>query len=126
MRFKETDECTYGVMHVNGFPRFVTLELPWRNNERNVSCIPVGSYECSQFRSRKYGSTIRVNSVPERSGIIFHVGNFPEDTRGCVLVGTGFSTYRGSAIIESKRAMENFREMLRSEKNINLTVWNVH
>ena len=26
-----------------------TCELPWRNNESNASCIPVGTYNVSQL-----------------------------------------------------------------------------
>ena len=33
---------TFGVLIKDGVPLCVTLELPWRDNERSISCIPEG------------------------------------------------------------------------------------
>lgn len=64
-----------------------TLELPWKNNERNISCIPWGRYKVSWHVSPKFGETLHVYNTPSRSGIIIHAGNYARDTRGCILLG---------------------------------------
>ena len=30
-----------------------TLELPWKDNQRNISCIPAGYYFCNRVADRK-------------------------------------------------------------------------
>lgn len=64
-----------------------TLELPWKGNMRNVSCIPPGTYTVEKFVSSKFGRCFRLPFVPNRSGILIHAGNTRDDTQGCILVG---------------------------------------
>lgn len=64
-----------------------TLELPWRNNSINISCIPPGTYEVIKRYSEKYRNHFHVLNVPGRSMILIHSGNYYTDTRGCILVG---------------------------------------
>ena len=64
-----------------------TLELPWKKNKRNVSCIPWGTYRVTDYTSSKYSSAFVVLNVPGRSGILIHAGNFISDIEGCILVG---------------------------------------
>jgi len=69
----------------------VTLELPWRANMRNLSCIPAGDYTVSKVNSPKFGpGTFQVNNVKGRSHILFHAGNFTRDIEGCILLGERF------------------------------------
>ncbi|MCA1761303.1 MAG: DUF5675 family protein, partial [Bacteroidales bacterium] len=68
-----------------------TLELPWRENKRNISCIPTGTYDVLRNNSPKFGKTFHLQSVPGRSEILIHKGNYNKDTQGCILVGTGFA-----------------------------------
>lgn len=70
--------------------RCCTLELPWKNNEHSVSCIPNGDYVVGfrkptpKFQYPHY----QVRDVENRSGILIHRGNYTTDVRGCILVGT--------------------------------------
>lgn len=63
----------------------VTIEPPWRDNSRSVSCIPVGFYSLVRVVSPRFGVTFSILNVPSRSGILFHKGNSVADTRGCIL-----------------------------------------
>lgn len=64
-----------------------TFELPNKGNARDVSCIPLGYYECSVEYDHSKSRRIHVNNVPNRDGILIHKGNGADDTQGCILVG---------------------------------------
>ena len=53
-----------------------TLELPWLDNKRNISCIPEGEYECVRYKSTKRGIVYKVLAVEDRSDILIHIGNY--------------------------------------------------
>lgn len=68
-----------------------TLELPWKNNIVNISCIPVGTYEVKWTRSLKFPvGTYEVQNVSARSGIRIHPANFFYDLLGCIALGDSF------------------------------------
>ena len=95
---------------------FTTLELPWRNNERNKSCIPSMCYTVEPRTSQKFGHHLIVSGTTPRELILFHVGNFPKDTDGCILVGTDFADIDGDGKLEvtsSKIAMNKLVELIR-------------
>lgn len=69
------------------YGNFFTLELPWRDNARNISRIPEGVYKVRKRYSQRFGDHFEVLGVPDRTLILFHVGNFPDDTDGCILPG---------------------------------------
>lgn len=55
----------------------VSLELPWRGNARNMSCIPPGSYLCTYNYSPAFKRNMYlVQNVPNRSGIRIHKGSY--------------------------------------------------
>lgn len=66
-----------------------TLELPWLENRRNISCIPEGEYEVEKLPARKGRNYVHflVKDVPDRSAILIHTGNYNFDIRGCILPG---------------------------------------
>ncbi|WP_375587480.1 DUF5675 family protein [Flagellimonas aurea] len=68
-----------------------SLELPDRDNQRNISRVPSGKYNCTNRYSSKYGHHFLLNDVEGRSLILIHLGNYKTDTRGCILLGTRFS-----------------------------------
>lgn len=108
---------TSGILHIyanNLVWACYTLELPWKNNQPQVSCIPAGTYTCRRINSPKFGDTFEVCGVPKRSGILFHPGNsVPKDSRGCILLGVSLNLTGGHAYLEASRAaMRTFRQML--------------
>lgn len=68
-----------------------TLELPWKENQVNISCIPTGTYNVLRYNSPKFGKTFHVIGVPNRSEILIHKGNYNKDTQGCILVGIRYA-----------------------------------
>lgn len=86
-RYEYSPICTKGILQVEGIYACDTLELPWRNNEHDISCIPEGTYSIRQYLSVKNGNCIYVDGVPGRTGIEIHIGNSISNTSGCILVG---------------------------------------
>ena len=88
-----TDESTIGELFVNGERFCDTLELPYRDNQRSISCIPTGEYKVRLRLPRESATRhyihLLVKDVKDRSHILFHRGNTAKDTRGCILVGQG-------------------------------------
>lgn len=73
-----------------------TLELPWKNNERRVSCIPTSAminrmYKVAIHDSPKFNTCFWIKDVPDRSEVLIHVGNFYTDILGCILPGESFT-----------------------------------
>lgn len=88
-----TSESTIGELFLNGERFCDTLELPYINNEKSISCIPAGEYRV-RLRTARESATrnylhMLVQDVPNRDYILFHRGNSAKDTRGCILVGQG-------------------------------------
>ena len=101
----------------NGY-KFYTLELPYLDNKRQVSCIPAGEYKCVKRVSPKYGHHWHVLDVEGRSLILIHLGNTAADTKGCILVGSGLKDINGDGaedVINSKAVMDILRKTLPDE-----------
>ena len=88
-----TESSTIGELFLNGERMCDTLENPYINNERKISCIPEGEYKVRLRTAKESGSRdylhLLVQDVPDRDWILFHRGNSAKDTSGCILVGLG-------------------------------------
>ena len=86
-------KSTIGELFINGERICDTLENPWVDNQRNISCIPEGVYPVRLRLPRESASRdylhLLVQEVPNRDWILFHRGNTAKDTSGCILVGLG-------------------------------------
>ena len=86
-------KSTVGELFLNGERICDTLENPWQDNQRNISCIPEGVYPVRLRLPRESGTRdylhLLVQEVPNRDWILFHRGNTAKDTSGCILVGLG-------------------------------------
>lgn len=78
-RAESTDEGTFSGLTF-GSERTYSLELPWRNNRRSISCIPEGVYVVKWAWSPRFQQWFyRVMNVPDRGGILFHPSNLAGD-----------------------------------------------
>lgn len=96
-RIASREDGTFGVLLWMGFPVCVTLELPWKNNAAQVSCIPSGRYLCKRVDSPKFGDTFEITNVPGRSHILFHGANTINDLLGCVGLAEFYHRFNGRA-----------------------------
>ena len=72
-----------------------SVERPWVNNERSVSCVPEGEYELKRRTNGRYYKiysdrwahicVFELQDVPNRSAILIHAGRNTSDSRGCLL-----------------------------------------
>ena len=130
IREKSTDCGTFGVLHGLAKP-LQTLELPWRNNLENLSCIPCGRYVCRLRHSPRFRRKLyEVTGVPGRSRVLFHSGNWAgniekgkrSDVEGCILLGLARGILRAqTAVLESRPALLFFMQSLDGE-DFNLTI----
>lgn len=62
-----------------------TIELPWLQNKRNISCIPEGRYELKMRETKKRGQHLLVLNVKGRDGILIHPANdAKKELQGCI------------------------------------------
>lgn len=87
-RIEETSKGTLGVLAWEGETLCWTLELPWRDNKPNISCIPAGHYPIVLEYSAKFDKLLwELKEVPGRSEVKIHRGNYLSDIEGCIMVG---------------------------------------
>jgi hypothetical protein len=108
-----TDTYTLGEMfnHDRDF-KVQTIELPWVDNEKRISCIPAGLYLCQLGMYNKGGyPAYEIMNVPDRSEIKIHIANYLKDILGCIGLGlTRDATV--PAVWNSKKAFNQFMDYL--------------
>ena len=119
-RLARSDQGTEGILLAGDF-NCKTLELPWRENARQISCIPPGEYDVEMRLSNKYGRVYWVRRVPDRTYILIHSGNYAGDKQlgfkshvmGCILLGKHHGYLAGQrAVLNSRLTVRSFmREM---------------
>ena len=101
-------EGTNGKLECNGKSICNTIELPWRKNEKRVSCIPEGKYFIRKRYSNKLKWHIEIVGVKNRSLILFHpANNALQELNGCIapvtkISGTGLGLMSRKAFIKLK------------------------
>lgn len=120
---------TYGTLLLPDGSVLHTLELPWKENQRNISCIPPGTYQCKfleRTASGRYTYIWIVLGVEGRSGILFHSGNLLKHTQGCILPGIKRGLLAGqSAVLSSRAAKMKMRDVL-NDQDFRLIVHGSH
>ncbi len=92
-----------------------TMELAWKDNKPNISCIPKGSYAVKWSFSPSFKRyTYEVQEVKGRSGIRFHVANYAiKDLLGCIAIGKSFTDLNSDGTLdlaESTKGIKEFEE----------------
>lgn len=139
-RTKFTELSSIGDFYVDGVKKWVTLEDTNRGltNQmalaeiakikiKSKTAIPTGRYKVIKYNSPQRGWCLLVIDVPGFSMIEIHVGNYPQDTDGCTLVGLTVSSQL-DAINNSKIAIKALYELvfpvLESGKDVYITYIN--
>lgn len=119
-RLRRGDQGTRGILLYNDF-NCHTMELPWRENKRGLSCIPAGEYKCKIRISPRYGKIYWVTEVEGRTNILIHAGNWAGDktkgyrtnVAGCILLGVNKGVLAGQwAVLNSRLAIRRFMDQM--------------
>ena len=112
---------TNGKLECKGKSICNTIELPWRENETRVSCIPEGKYFIKKRYSQKFQWHLEVLDVKNRSLILFHpANNALQELNGCIapvtkLSGPGLGLMSRKAFISLKsmvyKALDNIESV---------------
>ena len=118
---------TFGVLIEGNIPFALTLELPWKNNERKVSCIPATQegtlYTCMRVNSPKFGNVFQIMNVPGRDHILLHPGNTYKDIEGCIIVAEQFEYLGGiPAVVSSKKGFSELMGRVESASVFELVI----
>ena len=103
---------TNGKLESDGKFICYTIELPWKENETKVSCIPEGEYVIRKRYSRKYKWHLEVVDVPSRKGILLHpANNAQSELKGCIapvskLSGAGLGLMSRKAFVRLKKLVD--------------------
>ncbi len=105
-RVFRTPNATFGILLCPNGRLLCTLELPWRDNRRNESCIPAGTYTVRRGSYKGRYPDLEVQGVPGRDAIEIHAANLPSELRGCIAVGRAFGRLKGHrAVLHSREAL---------------------
>lgn len=104
-------EGTQGVLAWNGTLVCYTIELPWLENRRRISCIPEGEYVLQKRFSPKFKWHLHLQNVPGRDFILIHPANdATKELLGCiapVTIQTGIGKGSGS-----RKALEKLTKLV--------------
>src|SRR5690606_5922699 len=81
-----------------------SIELPWKENKRSISCIPEGRYELVPRFSNQFNHHLLLKRVEKRSLILIHPANDAlKELEGCIapvltLTGIGKGTQSRPAL----------------------------
>ena len=122
----QSERGTFGVLRRGQVPFALTLELPWRDNQENVSSIPRGSYVCRRVVSPHFGEVFEVTNVPGRTHVLLHKANTLKDLKGCIGVGEEFAGgVAAPYLADSKRGFDEFMALLSGVETFRLNILDV-
>ena len=128
-----SEKVTAGLLHVLNesgkiVNTFHTIELPWKNNEPLVSCIPEGTYDMEFKHSPFFKVNLwRLLKVPNRQGILIHSGNYTRQIKGCILVGDSHTDLDNDGILDvanSKKTLSKLHYNLINQKTCTIKIVN--
>lgn len=143
-RIAKLPTYTIGKLYIDGKYICDTLEDVDRGLLQNMSikeinsrkvygstAIPAGTYLISmdivspKFKNRTWakpygGKLPRLLNVPGFEGVLIHVGNTPEDTLGCILVGR--NTIKGQVCDSTANFKLLMRYLINTNETITITI----
>ena len=109
------------------------MDLEWIQSKKvyGETAIPFGRYRITlKVQSPKYskkkayekikGYVPRILDIPGYSGVLIHIGNYPRDTEGCVLVG--YNQVKG-AVVNSTKAFWKLYDILLEADQKGEEIW---
>lgn len=95
-----------------------SLELPWLDNKKRISCIPEGVYKAHKHNSPKFGESFWLQDVPNRSEVLIHKGNYHTDILGCILIGKDLSDINKDGYLDVTSSKKAIKELMKLTKDV--------
>lgn len=124
VKTKGTDKATYGDgVAYNDTSTvvfcFKTLELPWKENKRGISCVlpapgkgkkiyDVVKMPPTEKRPYEY---FMVLNVEGRSAILWHPGNFTSQIKGCTLPGEAHTDINKDGVVDIRNTTATLKKL---------------
>ena len=130
-RYSQDENQTLGscvVKDEDNNPLFVSLSLErgWVNNEKRISCVPVGEYFVELEHSNKFKKYLwEIKNVPNRSECKFHSANYWYQLNGCIALGLRLKKINSDNyydISNSSNTMKAFHQALKGEIKVKLII----
>jgi hypothetical protein len=116
LRTIDNGKQTNGVLYVEKDNKILfecyTLELPWKDNQRRISCIPEGTYKAIKHRSPKFGESVWIQNVPNRSEILIHPANYVRQLLGCIAPGDSLRDIDGDGLDDVTNSRNTMNKIL--------------
>jgi hypothetical protein len=111
---------TRGQMYLNGIFMGYTLEDEVRGDMykvKNHTAIASGTYQVFKHDSNKFPNSLRLEDVPNFTGIVIHGGNTDEDTSGCILLGAkkDDNNEDSSTISDCYKVLKSLSDLIRGD-----------
>ena len=93
--------------------RLQSLELPWKDNKQDESCVMEGTYLAKRDKEGRH-QFYSIQNVINRTNVEWHIANYLKDLLGC----TGFGLTRmsdGISIGSSRLAMQDILDYISDE-----------
>ena len=126
IRTHRSPDATAGELYVDGKFVCYTLEDAIRKAKiKGITAIPAGTYDVIINMSTRFKCLMPLLlNVPDYEGVRIHPGNTPEDTEGCILVGSNMRS-DGRFVSESVKAYTKLFAMMTAAKDkITITITN--
>lgn len=98
---------------------FATLELPWKDNQNGVSCIPPAPGEKTTYKMELLNNSPSfpyehywIRNVSNRKYIKIHRGNYYTQIEGCILIGKEHEEINGDYIMDVKNSTQALKELI--------------
>lgn len=108
-----------------------TLQHSYQQPDKSYAAkVPPGTYRCVRGQHQLAHmtspfTTFEITGVTGHTNILFHVGNYNNDSEGCVLLGMSIApslTMNCEMLLNSKKAFEIFMDLQKSVNEFELTV----
>jgi len=121
MHKSTSDSGTFGQLYFGSEFVCFTGELPWRENQSNISCIPERIYTVKPHVSPRFGKCLSVGQTGSRTHVLIHAGNWcgdkskglKSDVKGCILTGSNIGNISSQkAVTGSKVALNKLLSLV--------------
>ena len=131
--YQDKEQCL-GVLYVRDEQGCIifkaeSLERSYKDNRRNVSAIPVGTYPLMLEYSNRFRKDLwEIYNVPNRSECKIHAANYWFQLNGCISLGKNRKDLNGDGfadVTSSRQTMALFHKAMQGQVISRITVSNI-